>query len=198
MRGEEGAVIPANAGIQGDSRAAAGNSWMPAGACPERSRRAGMTPRNSSKSYGQSTRCASVFLGGTGSAGSARRVRKWYHGGQNRFRAENSRRVSLPGGIFHQPSISRPETAQRTITQTNFELPRENNDVLPAGRRVPVHEHSHGKMAKHNVCRSLRLCQRGMRAQGLIFYMRLSVGASIETKNTHVLPPLLKRVKLPN
>jgi hypothetical protein len=97
--------------------------------------------------------------------------------------------VTLPSRIFDQPGVSSPEPAQGAISQTDFELTRQNNHVLPTGCWVPIYECARRQLGKYDMRRSLGGREFWMCAQRLIFEMRLSVVPGIKPKNAHVLLP---------
>src|SRR5712692_133319 len=93
---------------------------------------------------------------------SAPRFRERHNGCQCWFRADDSCGVTPPSGIFHQPGIPWAKPAHGAVSQTDFELARENNDVLPPRRRMPIDERAHWQLSKHNMCRGLWCRERWM------------------------------------
>jgi hypothetical protein len=65
-------------------------------------------------------------------------------------------RMSLPGGVLDQPCVSRPETTQRPVAQTDFQLAGHHDDVLTPRGRMPVQKGSGRLFSKYNKLSRLR------------------------------------------
>src|SRR6202162_6691541 len=98
------------------------------------------------------------------------------HSGTDAGTSHRARRVASACEIVGEDHITRPKTARGAIADPDFHLPRENKNVLPPGRGVPIAEIVLRETAEHEIC--TRLKRSGMallRPQREIFKMGLAV-----------------------
>src|SRR3984893_13300558 len=102
------------------------------------------------------------------------------HSGTDAGNSHRARRVAPACEIVGEDHITRPKTARGAIADPDFHLPRENKNVLPPGRGVPIAEIVRRETAEHEIGARLKrnvmalLCR-----QGEIFKMGLAVLARI-------------------
>src|SRR5580692_370288 len=98
------------------------------------------------------------------------------HSGTDAGTSHRARRVAPACEIVGEDHITRPKTARGAIADPDFHLPRENKNVLPPGRGVPIAEIVRRETAEHEIGARLKrnimalLCR-----QGEIFKMGLAV-----------------------
>src|SRR6185369_7061478 len=89
------------------------------------------------------------------------------------------------GRVFCQSCISGVHTPRGAIFETEFELSGQHDYVLTAWRRMPVHEGPGRNLAELDMRGRPLLAQNRMRADRLFLYVRLSVRAGVQTKDSH-------------
>src|SRR5205823_6671356 len=119
---------------------------------------------------------ASPYVDGAGPALSAHR-----HSGADPRNPHRARRVALACEVVSEDHITRSKTARGAIANPDFHLPRENKNVLPPGRGVPIAPIVRRETAEHEVatrlkCNVVALVGR----QREIFKMGLPVLARID------------------
>jgi hypothetical protein len=85
--------------------------------------------------------------------------------------------VALACEVVSEDHITRSKPARGAIANPDFHLPRENKDVLPPRRSVPIAKIVRWERAEREV--STRL-QRNLGRQRKIFKMGLAVGTRID------------------
>src|SRR6202035_5398322 len=96
------------------------------------------------------------------------------HSGTNAGNSHRARRVALACEIVGEDYITRSKTARGAIADPDFHLPREDKNILPPRRGVPIAEILRWERAQHEVGTRL---QRNLGRQREIFKMSLAVGA---------------------
>src|SRR5205085_8286119 len=102
------------------------------------------------------------------------------HSGTDAGNSQRARRVALACEIVGEDCITRSKTARGAIADPDFHLPRENKNVLPPGRGVPIAPMVRRERAKHEVGTRLKrnvVALLGGRRE--IFKMGLAVVARI-------------------
>jgi len=86
--------------------------------------------------------------------------------------------VALAGEVVSEDDITRPKTARGAIADPDFHLPRENKNVLPPGRGMPIAPIVRRETAEHEVgTRPKRNVLAPLGRQREIFKMGLAVVA---------------------
>src|ERR1700738_3457242 len=78
------------------------------------------------------------------------------HSGTDAGNSHRARRVALAREVVGEDDITRSKTARGAIADPDFHLPRENKDVLPPGRGVPIAEIVRRETAEHEIGTSLK------------------------------------------
>src|SRR6516164_6138944 len=102
------------------------------------------------------------------------------HSGTDPRNSQRARRVALAGEVVGEDHITRSKTARGAIADPDFHLPRENKNVLPPGRGVPIAPMVRRETAEHEVgTRLKRNIVALLSRQREIFEMGLAVVARI-------------------
>src|SRR5262249_29696810 len=103
------------------------------------------------------------------------------HSGADPRNSQRARRVALASEVVSEDHITRSKTPRGAIADPDFHLPRENKNVLPPGRGVPIAPIVRRETAEHKVGTRLK---RNVVAlfcpQREIFKMGLAVVARID------------------
>src|SRR5437588_4866 len=103
------------------------------------------------------------------------------HSGTDAGNSQRARRVALACEIVGEDDITRSKTARGAIADPDFHLPRENKNVLPPGRGVPIAEIVRRETAEHEIgTRLKRNVMAPLGRQREIFKMGLAVVARID------------------
>jgi hypothetical protein len=99
--------------------------------------------------------------------------------------------VALACEVVSEDHITRSKTARGAIADPDFHLPRENKNVLPPGRSVPIAPIVRRETAKHEVGARLK-CNvvASLGRQRKIFKMGLAVLACVYPYDHGVLLPI--------
>src|SRR5205807_1962035 len=103
------------------------------------------------------------------------------HSGTDAGNSHRARRVALACEIVGENYITRSKTARGAIADPDFHLPRENKNVLPPGRGVPIAPMVRGETAEHEIGPCLKSNVMALLGrQREIFEMGLAVMARID------------------
>src|SRR4029077_18280065 len=106
------------------------------------------------------------------------------HSGTDARYSDRARRVALACEIVGEDCIARSKTARGAIADRDFHLPRENENVLPPGRGVPIAEIVRRETAEGEIgARLERKIMALLGRQREIFKMGLAVVARIDPYN---------------
>jgi len=77
----------------------------------------------------------------------------------------------MPGEVFRHMHVARPQAVEGAITQADFRLAGQGDDVLPPWRMVPVAQRAGGRRTEHHTLGAVERGQIRVGRQSELFHV---------------------------